>query len=154
MTPDQSEPSPRGPVPRRRDRRGRGRRGPDLRPGPLTPRGVPAALSRRERFDRTVVAVAEELEQRWSRQLGPVEFAVEETPWLPDDWDAAAVPLASVAPPTATTPTRLVLFRRPIEHRAPTPPELAALVHTVLVEQFSELLGIPAEEVDPRYESD
>ena len=44
---------------------------------------MPAATSRRERFDRTVVAVAEELEQRWARQLGPVEFAVEMSGELP-----------------------------------------------------------------------
>ena len=34
------------------------------------------------------------------------------------------------------------------------PPELEAMVHTVLVEQVAELLGLPAEEVDPRYGAD
>jgi hypothetical protein len=42
-----------------------------------------------------------------------VEFAVEETPLVPDDWDAATVPLASLVRGSGGTPTRLVLFRRP-----------------------------------------
>src|SRR5690606_12764347 len=90
-------PSP-PPGPRRgsvRDRRGRGPRGPAFLPGPLSPAAVPAARSRRERFDRTVVSVAAELERRWGEHLGGAEFAVEETPWLPDDWSTDVVPLAA-----------------------------------------------------------
>ena len=45
-----------------------------------------------------------------------------------------------------------MLFRRPIEHRSESPAELEAMVLTVVVEQVAELLGIPAEDVDPRYE--
>ena len=45
-----------------------------------------------------------------------------------------------------------MLFRRPIEHRCETRAELEALVLTVVVEQVAELLGIDAEEVDPRYD--
>ena len=51
-------------------------------------------------------------------------------------------------------PTRLVLFRRPIELRSQTRGDLSAMVLTVLVEQVSELLGRPPEEVDPRYDPD
>lgn len=139
-------------TPRRRDRRGRGRRGPDVLPGPLSPRGVPASRSRRERFDEIVVAVARELQGRWSSHLGAVEFAVEETPWLPEDWTADAIPLAALAPATATAPTRVVVFRRPIELRASGSTDLAALVHAVMVEQVAEMLGLPVDEIDPRYE--
>lgn len=152
MPPAQPDP----PAPRRsgsvRERRGRGPRGPAFLPGPLSPRGVPAARSRRERFDRTVVSVAAELEQRWGEHLGGAQFAVEEIPWLPDDWSADVVPLAALAPATPSTPTRIVLFRRPLEQRAENAADLAALVHTVLVEQIAELLGVPVEEIDPRYD--
>jgi predicted Zn-dependent protease with MMP-like domain len=51
-------------------------------------------------------------------------------------------------------PTRLVVFRRPIEARAETTADLGALVLTVLVEQVSELLGRSPEEIDPRYDAD
>lgn len=101
-----------------------------------------------------VLDVVESLEKRWSEELGLVEFGVEETPMVPADWSAATVPLASIVPGTGTEHARLVVFRRPIELRAETPADLSALVLTVLVEQVSELLGRPPEEIDPRYESD
>ncbi|HEX4978368.1 MAG TPA: metallopeptidase family protein [Nocardioides sp.] len=146
------------PVPRRtgrrRDRRGRGARGADVLPGPLTPYGVPRDLTRREAFDRLVLEAVHELEDRWHEELGLVEFAVEEAPLVPDDWAAPTVPLATLVRGSGGAPTRLVVFRRPIELRAETPADLSALVLTVLVEQVSELLGRPPEEIDPRYDAD
>ena len=127
-------------------------RGPAVLPGPLSPRGVPRTLSPREDFDSMVLDVVEDLEERWHAELGLVEFAVEETPIVPDDWAADTVPLATLVRGTSTTPTRLVLFRRPIELRAETRADLSAMVLTVLVEQVSELLGRPPEEIDPRYD--
>ena len=129
-------------------------RGQVVLPGPLTPRGVPLALSARDRFDATVAGVVAALEERWEQELGSVEFVVEEVPVLPDDWAAATVPLASVVRGEGTRPTRLALFRRPIELRSETSDDLGALVLTVLVEQVSELLGRPPEEIHPGYDPD
>jgi hypothetical protein len=129
-------------------------RGPGLRPGPLSPAGVPAARSPKAAFDAIVLSVVRDLEARWHAELGLVEFAVEETPIVPDDWDADTVPLASLVRGSGDRPTRLVLFRRPIELRSQTRGDLSAMVLTVLVEQVSELLGRPPEEVDPRYDPD
>jgi hypothetical protein len=137
---------------RRRDLRGRGERGPRVLPGPLSPGGVPSTRSRRTRFDDLVLGLVQDLEDRWHQELGLVEFAVEETPWVPDDWSAGTVPLAALVRGTGTTPTRLVLFRRPIELRSETRGDLSAMVLTVLVEQVSELLGRPPEDIDPRYD--
>ena len=123
-------------------------------PGPHSPAGVPAARSPKAAFDAIVVAVLEDLESRWHAELGLVEFAVEEAPMVPDDWGADTVPLASLVRGTGGTPTRLVLFRRPIELRAETRSDLSAMVLTVLVEQVSELIGRPPEEVDPRYDAE
>ena len=64
------------------------------------------------------------------------------------------VPLSSLIRGSGATPTRLVLFRRPIEHRAETRADLEALLLTIVVEQVAELLGIDAEDVDPRYRAD
>jgi predicted Zn-dependent protease with MMP-like domain len=108
----------------------------------------------RREFDDLVLSVVRELEKRWSEELELVEFAVEETPMLPDDWDATTVPLASVVRGSGSSPTRLVVFRRPIELRCETRSDLSALVFTVLVEQVSELLGRPPEEIDPRYDAE
>jgi hypothetical protein len=111
-------------------------------------------MTRRESFDALVLEVVHDLEERWHEELGLVEFAVEETPMVPDDWSADTVPLATLVRGTGVTPTRLVLFRRPIELRTETRTDLSALVLTVLVEQVSELLGRPPEEIDPRYDAD
>lgn len=121
-------------------------------PGPLSPGGVPATRSRRHRFDDLVLGIVHDLEDRWHRELGLVEFAVEETPMVPDDWASDTVPLAALVRGAGTAPTRLVLFRRPIELRSETRADLSAMVLTVLVEQVSELLGKPPEEIDPRYD--
>jgi predicted Zn-dependent protease with MMP-like domain len=116
--------------------------------------GTPELRTRRERFDDLTLAIVTEVDARWQDRLGLVEYAVEDAPQIPDDWDSAVVPLASLVRGSGATPTRLVLFRRPIEHRCETRDELEALVLTVVVEQVAELLGIDAELVDPRYDAD
>lgn len=113
--------------------------------------GVPERPTRRERFDRLVLAIVTEIDERWQRQLGLVEYAVEDTPLLPEDWGDETVPLSSLIRGTGGDPTRLVLFRRPIEHRCESRSELEAMVLTVIVEQVAELLDLPPEDVDPRY---
>jgi len=129
-------------------------RGPGLLPGPLSPAGVPAVRSPRAAFDAIVLSVVQDLDARWHEELGLVEFAVEEAPLVPDDWEADTVPLASLVRGSGSRPTRLVLFRRPIELRSETRGDLSAMVLTVLVEQVSELLGRSPQEVDPRYDPD
>lgn len=136
------------PVRRRRDRRGRGMRGPAILP--LTP-GQPELPTDRERFDALALDIVTGIDERWQDRLGLVEYAVEDAPQIPDDWAAGTVPLSSLVRGTGATPTRLVLFRRPIEHRAETRADLEAMILTVVVEQVAELLGIDAELVDPRY---
>lgn len=113
--------------------------------------GTPVRPTHGERFDTLVLDVIADLEDRWADRLGLVEYAVEDAPQIPDDWHPETVPLSSLVRGARGAPTRLVLFRRPIEHRAETRSDLEALVLTVLVEQVAELLGIDAELVDPRY---
>jgi predicted Zn-dependent protease with MMP-like domain len=117
-------------------------RGPSDRPGRRTPR---------ERFDDLVLDLVTDIDHRWQDRLGLVEYAVEDAPQIPDDWTSGTVPLSSLVRGSGATPTRLVLFRRPIEHRCETRSDLEALVLTVVVEQVAELLGIDPELVDPRY---
>lgn len=113
---------------------------------------VPAHLSGRELFDQVALEVMSDVESRWVEELAPVELAVEDIPVLPRTWVAPRVPLASLVPATQSTPPRLVLFRRPIEHRAESRADLDALVLTVVVEQLADYLGVPAEDVHPDYE--
>jgi hypothetical protein len=133
-----------------RDRRGRGMRGPAILPE--LP-GEPMLPTARERFDDLVLDLVGDIEKRWSDRLGLVEYAVEDAPQIPDDWSTGTVPLSSLLRGSGGQATRLVLFRRPIEHRSETRADLEALVLTVLVEQVAELLGIDPADVDPRYDS-
>lgn len=119
---------------------------------PRTP-GRPELRTARERFDDLALGIVTDIDARWQDRLGLVEYAVEDTPQIPDDWSSGTVPLSSLVRGTGSNPTRLVLFRRPIEHRCETREDLEAMVLTVVVEQVAELLGIDAEQVDPRYES-
>ncbi len=122
-------------------------------PGVLPERpGVPTLPTSRERFDTLVLAAVTAIDKRWSDRLGLVEYAVEDAPRIPDDWEDDRIPLSSLVRGTGAKPTRLVLFRRPIEHRCDSRADLEAMVLTVLVEQVAELLGIDAEDVDPRYQ--
>lgn len=136
-------PGPRG----RRDRRGRGLR------GPLAPPGLPISRSRAQRFDDLVLDAVESLERRWRDQLGSVEFAVEDVPGL-DGWDRDWVPLARSFPAEGALPARVVVYRRPVESRAPAGPLLRELVHDVVVEEVAELLGVEPEELDPDIDPD
>lgn len=130
----------------RRDRRGRGPRGPRLGAA------VPARRSPRERFDDLALAALDEVASRRSEDLGDVEVAVEDCPVLPASWSAPRVPLATMVVATASAPPRLVLFRRPLEHRAEDDRDLEPLVLRVVVEQLADYLGIRADDLHPDYE--
>ena len=135
----------------RRDRRGRGMRGPGVLP--RVP-GVPELRTARERFDDLALGIISEVDAAWAERLGLVEYAVEDAPQVPDDWTVDTVPLSSLVRGSGTRPTRLVLFRRPIEHRCETRSDLEAMILTVVVEQIAEMLNVEPSVIDPRYEQD
>lgn len=146
MSTDQRDLPAGRPAARRRDRRGRGPR------GPLLPRTVPAWRSRSDRFDESVLDAVERLEQRWPAELDGIEFAVEDVPPSdPAPWEHGEVPLGRYFPAQGELPHRIVVYRRPVETRAPDAGDLPALVHDVVVEQVAHLLGLTPEQVDPRY---
>ncbi|MFJ6623507.1 metallopeptidase family protein [Kitasatospora sp. NPDC091335] len=149
---DSSAPqSSTGPArrPRHRDRHGRGLR------GPLAPPQVPISLTRSELFDDYVRESVERLERRWP-QLIEVEFAVQEVPLHePDGGDGEdGVPLGRVSPGKQGRKSQIVVYRRPVEIRAKTREDRAALVHEILIEQVAELLGLSPDAIDPRYDED
>jgi predicted Zn-dependent protease with MMP-like domain len=122
--------------------------------GPIAPPQVPLALSRAEAFDDLVRDAADRLERRWP-QLADVEFAVQDVP-LPQDGavDGDPVPLGRLIGAAQDRPSRIVVYRRPVEIRAKSRDERALLVHEVVVEQVAELLGLSPENVDPKYGED
>ena len=129
-------------------------RGPAFGDSPLAPGGVPARRTPAENFDQVAWRVMRVVIAPWTERLGDVELAVEEVPVLPARWESSTVPLASYVEATATGRSRLVLFRRPLEHRAETPADLEAMLLTVIAEQLAEVLGLPIEDVLPGYEEE
>jgi predicted Zn-dependent protease with MMP-like domain len=101
----------------------------------------------------------EHLEQRWARELHGVEFAVEEVPIGDsvvdlDDADVDdPVPLSRLQPASgtgrATTPPRIVLYRRPLEARATDADDLGDLILDVLIHEVAAMLDVDPEVVDP-----
>ncbi len=117
-----------------RDRHGRGLR------GPLAWPPVPVMVSRRDRFDDLVLDAAETVEERLGHPLG-AELAVEEVPPSdPAPWEHG-VPLGRLFPAERGLPARLVVYRRPVEQRAPDEADLAAIIYEVVAEQVARMLG-------------
>ena len=127
--------------------------------GSLAPSTVPLTLNRSERFDEYILDAVEQVESALSadasllEQLGVVEFAVEEVPpeagLTAAETGAEPLRLARVDPATATEPARVVVYRRPVELRSPDLGDRAALVHELVVDELADLLGVPAEQLDP-----
>ena len=129
-------------------------RGPAFSDSPLAPHGVPAHRSPAERFDQVALRIMRAVIGRWTGQLGDVELAVEEVPVIPGHWISPTVPLSSYVEAAGGARPRLVLFRRPIEHRAENLAELEALLLSVIVELLADVLGLPVEDVLPGYEDE
>jgi len=127
-------------------------RGPAFGDSPLAPGGVPARRTPAEQFDHVAWRVMRAVVAPWAGRLGDVELAVEEVPVLPAQWASSSVPLSSYVEASGSSRPRLVLFRRPLEHRAENLVELETVLLTVIVEQLAEVLGIPPEDVLPGYE--
>ena len=146
MTVGPSSPHPRpAGASRRRDRHDRGLR------GPLAPAGSPAAVDRTDRFGDLVVAAVDRLEPRWGPLLDAVDVEIQEAPDVRGA-DLAEVPLAGHRPGHGDRPATLVLFRRPVELRAPDHPSRVALVRDLVAEQLGELLGLSPQDLDPGYD--
>ena len=128
--------------------------------GRLVPPGVPLYRTRSEQFDDIVLEAVARLEPRWEAELASVEFAVQEVPEaedLADDSDD--IPLARVIPGAPdrgdparpATPTRIVVYRRPLMARADNDDDLSDLVYDVVVEELARALGIDPDTIDPQY---
>jgi hypothetical protein len=135
----------------RRDRHGRGLRGPLALPNPLT--GAPVPLRQRPRpaeyFTACVAAAVARVADTCPRALVGIDIGVEDVPTVAGQWSRDRVPLAAAMTPQPPRHGQVVLFRRPLEHRAQSRKELRILVFRTVVEQLSALTGIPADEIDP-----
>lgn len=135
----------------RRDRHGRGLRGPLAAPNPIT--GAPLPVRRRARgvefFAESLRASIARTAAACPRAVVGIDVGFEEVPSNLAGWQRERVPLAVALPARDAQSAQVVLFRRPLEHRAHSRAELRRLIHRALVEQLSALTGIGLDELDP-----
>lgn len=136
---------------RRRERHGRGLRGPMAAPNPIT--GAPLPLKQRPRgadyFAQCLGASIARTAAACPRAVVGIDIGFEEVPGNLTGWHSERVPLAAAVPAQAGQNGQVVLFRRPLEHRAHSRADLRRVVHRALVEQLSALTGIGVDELDP-----
>lgn len=100
-----------------------------------------------------VLDAVERIERRMPGRLGSIELAVEMVP--PSDpaaWEPQEVALSRLFPAERSLPTRVVVYRRPVETRAADRADLPAMVNDIVVEQLAGALGVEPTELDPGYE--
>lgn len=133
-----------------------GLRGPMALPNPYT--GRPAPLPRRsgrQEFFLTCLGDAlAQVQRTCPDALQGIDIGTEEVPDSAVLWRDDRVPLAAAVEATSTEAARIVVFQRPMEHRAASRAGLRILVHRTLVEQLSALTGRSVEEIDPTLDGD
>jgi len=118
---------------RRRDRHGRGPR------GPLAPASSPATVPRSDRFG-----------PRWGTRLAAVDVEVYDVPDVGPDLDE--VPLAGHRYASGSRTATVVVYRRPVELRAPDRLARIDLVRDLVAEQLADVLGLRPADLDPAYD--
>lgn len=112
--------------------------------GGVLPRPGP---TRAEFFADAVTAALKRVARTCPAALDAVVVGIEDVPEK-QSFVEDRVPLASAQDSDGPRPSRVVLFRRPLEFRAATPAGLVILVHRTLVEQLSALTGLPVDVID------
>lgn len=146
---------------RRPDRHGRGMRGPLARPlGPEMGAHagriaeVVQAPSKSEFFAGCVTESVERISRHNPQSLHQVTFGIEDVPSVRTDWTGEQVPLATAMEATDDAFAQVVVYRRPLEHRARSRTGLRILVHRTIVEQLAALTGLEVSTIDPDAEVD
>ncbi|WP_041790278.1 metallopeptidase family protein [Microlunatus phosphovorus] len=134
---------------RRKDRHQRGLRGPLALPNPYGARARPPRPANRAAFfDDSVHAAVDRIAATCPDALLGVTFGIEDVPQLPPSWAGDRVPLAAAVAADAEQLAQVVIYRRPLEHRAASRRGLQILVYRTIVEQLSALTGRPVSDFD------
>ncbi|MDO5285757.1 MAG: metallopeptidase family protein [Actinomycetia bacterium] len=137
-------------MPSRRDRHQRGLRGPLATPGTSAAQALlrlrPAGPA--DFFVQCLTDALAQIRDACPEALVGVDVGLEDVPDTRRQW-SDRVPLAAAQEATPDSLARIVVYRRPIEHRASDRQGLRTLVLQTLVEQVSALTGIPVERLDP-----
>jgi Zincin-like metallopeptidase len=136
---------------RRRDRHGRGIRGPLALSNSLTQHRAqpPHPTNRADFFSDAVQATVDRIARQCPEVLVGVTVGIQDVPHFDVAWSGDRVPLAAALEGTVDRPGQVVVYRRPLEHRAATRRGLRILVYRTIVEQLSALTGRSVDEIDP-----
>ncbi|MGJ6981400.1 metallopeptidase family protein [Aestuariimicrobium soli] len=127
---------------KRRDRHDRGLR------GPVTPMGAPRRNPTPAGwFEECLTASLARIGSLQPGLLEHIDVGVEEVPPVRDH--DTRVALAAAIEASATEPARVVVYRRPLEHRSSGRRHLRRLVHRTVVEQLAALTGRTPDDLDP-----
>ncbi len=129
-------------MPRSRDRHGRGIRGPLALPHTWSPKPVPLHRpSRTDFFTDCVTDAMAAIAAVNPNALDDIIVGVEDVPLWSPTWSADRVPMSAGLESSGSAKAQVVLYERPIEHRAATRDQLRRLVYRTIVEQLSALTG-------------
>ena len=135
-------------MPRSRDRHDRGMHGPVALPDSHNHKTVPLRpLSRVEYFNQCVKQALATIAEADPHALDGTVVGVEDVPLLKTAWSGDRVPMSAALEPSKGRPAQIVIYERPLEHRASSRTALRALVHRTIVEQLSALTGRPVSDL-------
>ena len=135
-------------MPRSRDRHDRGLHGPVALPDSNNRKTVPLRpLSRVEYFNQCVKQALATIAEVDPHALDGMVVGVEDVPLLKTAWSGDRVPMSAALEPSKNRPAQIVIYQRPLEHRASSRSALRSLVHRTIVEQLSALTGRPVSEL-------
>jgi len=100
-------------------------------------------------FQDAVHAAVDRVARQCPDAVADIAFGIEDVPTLGLAWSGQQVPLALAVEATADSPSQLVVYRRPLEHRATSRRGLRTLVYRTVVEQLAALTGRSVSELDP-----
>ena len=135
-------------MPRSRDRHDRGMHGPVALPDSNNRKTVPLRpLNRVEYFNQCVKQALATIAEVDPHALDGMVVGVEDVPLLKTAWSRDRVPMSAALEPSKDRPAQIVIYQRPLEHRASSRSALRSLVHRTIVEQLSALTGRPVSEL-------
>jgi predicted Zn-dependent protease with MMP-like domain len=111
-------------------------------------------VPRIERFGVLVAEAVDRLEPRWRAHTSAVDVEVQDAPPVVpgESGDRGEVPLAGYRPAGPGSPLTVVVYRRPVELRAPDRPARVDLVRDLVAEQLADALGLAPGDLDPSYD--
>ena len=109
-------------------------------------------MPRADRFADLVADAVDRIEPCWRGRLAAVELEVVDAPPAPPG--SEEVLLAEHRPGPRPRTVVLVVYRKPVELRAPEHKARVDLVRDLVAEELGDALGIAPEELDPAYEGD